>query len=114
MAWTEKGRQHEERMQAAEFEHKEKEAAANRAAQAEADRLHYQNEEKKRQAEERREDKNRASQERIARANADAEKAKAEALEHLEQALAIADKFPKSDFTDDLVAMFSSMSERGN
>lgn len=42
------------------------------------------------------------------------EKAKAEALEHLEQALAIADKFPKSDFTDDLVAMFSSMSERGN
>ena len=42
------------------------------------------------------------------------EKAKAEALEHLEQALAIADKFPKSNFTDDLVAMFSSMSERGN
>ena len=41
-------------------------------------------------------------------------KAKAEAQEHLEQALAIADKFPKSDFTDDLVAMFSSMSERGN
>ena len=41
-------------------------------------------------------------------------KAKAEAQEHLEQALAIADKFPKSHFTEEIVDMFSSMSERGN
>lgn len=41
-------------------------------------------------------------------------KAKAEAQEHLEQALAIADKFPKSNFTEEITAMFSSMSERGN
>ena len=41
-------------------------------------------------------------------------KAKAEAQEHLEQALAIADKFPKSTFTDEIVAMVASMSERGN
>ena len=41
-------------------------------------------------------------------------KAKAEAQEHLEQALAIADKFPKSNFTEEILAMFSSMSERGN
>ena len=42
------------------------------------------------------------------------EKAKAEAQEHLEQALQIADKFPKNNFTDEIVAMFSSMSDRGN
>ena len=41
-------------------------------------------------------------------------KAKAEAQEHLEQALAIADKFPKSTFTDEIVSMVASMSERGN
>ncbi len=41
-------------------------------------------------------------------------KAKKEAQEHLEQALAIADKFPKSTFTDEIVAMVASMSERGN
>ena len=41
-------------------------------------------------------------------------KAKAEAQEHLEQALAIADKFPKSNFTEEITAMFASMSERGN
>jgi|GEM_PF-5930894 len=77
MALTEKGRQHEERMQAAELAHKEREAAANREAEKEADRLHYQNEEKRRKSEERREDKNRASQERIAKMNADAEVEKA-------------------------------------
>ena len=44
MAWTKAGREHEERMQVTEFEHKEREAAAIRAAQAEADRLHYENE----------------------------------------------------------------------
>ena len=42
------------------------------------------------------------------------DKAKAEAQEHLEQALQIADKFPKNNFTDEIVAMFSSMSDRGN
>ena len=42
------------------------------------------------------------------------EKAKAEAQEHLEQALQIADKFPKNNFTEEIVAMFASMSDRGN
>lgn len=42
------------------------------------------------------------------------EKAKAEALDHLEQALQIAEKFPKNNFTDEIIAMFASMSERGN
>ena len=81
MAWTEKGRQHEERMQAAEFEHKEREAAANRAAQAEADKLHYENEEKKRNEEAREETQRRAIQERIeiAKAKAEVDKARSEA-----------------------------------
>jgi octaprenyl-diphosphate synthase len=42
------------------------------------------------------------------------EKAKAEAQDHLEQALQIAEKFPKNNFTDEIVAMFASMSDRGN
>lgn len=42
------------------------------------------------------------------------EKAKAEAQDHLEQALEIAEKFPKNNFTDEIVAMFASMSDRGN
>ena len=42
------------------------------------------------------------------------ENAKAEAQEHLEQALQIAEKFPKNNFTDEIVAMFASMSDRGN
>lgn len=42
------------------------------------------------------------------------DKAKAEAQEHLEQALQIADKFPKNTFTEEIVAMFASMSDRGN
>ena len=42
------------------------------------------------------------------------DKAKAEAQEHLEQALQIAEKFPKNNFTDEIVAMFASMSDRGN
>ena len=42
------------------------------------------------------------------------DKAKAEAQEHLEKALEIADKFPKNTFTEEIVAMFSSMSDRGN
>ena len=42
------------------------------------------------------------------------DKAKAEAQEHLEKALEIADKFPKNKFTEEIVAMFASMSDRGN
>lgn len=42
------------------------------------------------------------------------DKAKAEAQEHLEQALNIAEKFPKNDFTEEIISMFASMSERGN
>lgn len=42
------------------------------------------------------------------------DKAKAEAQEHLERALEIADKFPKNNFTEEIVAMFASMSDRGN
>ena len=42
------------------------------------------------------------------------DKAKAEAQDHLEQALRIADKFPKNNFTEEIVAMFASMSDRGN
>lgn len=81
MAWTKAGREHEERMQVAEFEHKEREAAANRAAQAEADKLHYENEKEKRNAEARKEAQNRASQERIeiAKVTAEADKARSEA-----------------------------------
>ena len=42
------------------------------------------------------------------------DKAKAMAQDHLEKALAIAERLPKSNFTEEIVAMFSSMSERGN
>jgi octaprenyl-diphosphate synthase len=42
------------------------------------------------------------------------EKAKAEAQDHLEHALQIAEKFSKNNFTDEIVAMFASMSDRGN
>lgn len=42
------------------------------------------------------------------------DKAKANAQEHLEQALEIAQKLPGNDFTEEMVEMFSSMSERGN
>lgn len=42
------------------------------------------------------------------------EKAKACAQQHLEKALEIAQKLPAGKFTDEIVAMFSSMSDRGN
>lgn len=42
------------------------------------------------------------------------DKAKAKAQDHLEQALQIAEKFPKNNFTEEIVAMFASMSDRGN
>ncbi|MCQ2092652.1 MAG: polyprenyl synthetase family protein [Fibrobacter sp.] len=41
-------------------------------------------------------------------------KAKACAQEHLEKALEIAQSLPSGKFTDEIVAMFSSMSDRGN
>ena len=52
----------------------------------------------------------------IARLNAKKsfDKAKTEAQEHLERALEIAEKFPKNKFTEEIVAMFASMSDRGN
>lgn len=42
------------------------------------------------------------------------DKAKANAQNHLEKALAIAEKLPSNSFTDEMVAMFASMSDRGN
>lgn len=42
------------------------------------------------------------------------DKAKAEAQDHLEKALQIAEKFPRNNFTEEIIAMFASMSERGN
>ena len=42
------------------------------------------------------------------------DKAKATAQDHLEKALAIAESLPVSTFTDEIVAMFASMSSRGN
>lgn len=41
-------------------------------------------------------------------------KAKANAQEHLEKALEIAQSLPAGQFTDEIVAMFASMSDRGN
>lgn len=41
-------------------------------------------------------------------------KAKANAQEHLETALEIAQNLPAGKFTDEIVAMFASMSDRGN
>lgn len=41
-------------------------------------------------------------------------KAKACAQDHLEKALEIANQLPASNFTDEIVAMFASMSERAN
>lgn len=41
-------------------------------------------------------------------------KAKACAQNHLEKALEIAQALPNSNFTDEIIAMFSSMSDRGN
>jgi len=79
MGWDLFGRKHKETMQAATFAHEEREADANRKAQAVADALHYQNEEKKRIADERQADKQRASQERIEKVKYEAEKAKADA-----------------------------------
>ena len=42
------------------------------------------------------------------------DKAKATAQDHLEKALEIAQTLPNGNFTDEIVAMFASMSDRGN
>ena len=42
------------------------------------------------------------------------DKAKATAQDHLEKALEIAQTLPSGSFTDEIVAMFASMSDRGN
>ena len=42
------------------------------------------------------------------------DKAKAKAQDHLEKALEIAQTLPSGNFTDEIVAMFASMSDRGN
>ena len=42
------------------------------------------------------------------------DRAKAQAQDHLEKALEIAQGLPDSNFTDEIVAMFASMSDRGN
>ena len=42
------------------------------------------------------------------------DKAKATAQDHLEKALEIAQSLPGSAFTDEIIAMFASMSNRGN
>ena len=42
------------------------------------------------------------------------DKAKAMAQDHLEKALAIAETMPSNSFTEQIVAMFASMSDRGN
>lgn len=86
MAWTKAGREHEARMKQMEIDAEEKKRAETLAAQQETDRLHFQNEERKRNAEERRENQNRASQEHIAKTNADKEIAKARIEEESLQA----------------------------
>lgn len=72
---------HAENMQQQALAADQQEKDAQRAAQAVADRLHYENEEKKRNAEAREEAQKRASQERIeiAKAKAEADKARSEA-----------------------------------
>jgi related to putative cytoplasmic structural protein len=77
MAWTEKGREHEARMKKMDIEADQQKRAEELAAKEKADALHYENEERRRRADERRENQNRASQERIARTNAEKEILKA-------------------------------------
>lgn len=68
---------HAEKMQQQQIDADIAKQNAQREAQEKTDLWHYQNEENKRNAEERREDKNRASNERIEKAKAEAEVEKA-------------------------------------
>lgn len=81
MAWTKAGREHEKEMEQMRLVAEAEKRREDNAAKSEADKLHYENEERKRNAEERKEAQNRASQERIeiAKAKAEADKARSEA-----------------------------------
>ena len=74
-------REHEANMKEMDLQYQANENERNREAQARLDQLSFENEEKKRIAEERKEDKQRESQERIeiAKAKAEADKARSEA-----------------------------------
>lgn len=81
MALTKAGREHEKEMEQMRLVAEAQKRREENAAKAEADRMHYENEERKRNAEERKEAQNRASQERIeiAKAKAEADKVRSEA-----------------------------------
>lgn len=74
-------REHEANMKEMDLQYQANENERNREAQARLDQLSFENEEKKRIAEERKEDKQRESQERIeiAKATSEADKARSEA-----------------------------------
>lgn len=74
-------REHEANMKEMDLQFQANENERNREAQARLDQLSFENEEKKRIAEERKEDKQRESQERIeiAKATSEADKARSEA-----------------------------------
>lgn len=78
MAWTKAGREHEKEMEQIRLKAEAEKRRDEEAAQTEADRLHYENEEKKRNAEAREQAQNRASQERIAKEKKEAEVKKAQ------------------------------------
>ena len=81
MAWTKAGREHEKEMEQMRLVAEAEKRIEDNAAKAEADRLYYENEKEKRNAEARKEAQNRASQERIeiAKVTAEADKARSEA-----------------------------------
>lgn len=81
MAWTKAGREHEKEMEQMKLDAEVQKRRDENAAKAESDRMHYENEERKRNAEERKEAQNRASHERIeiAKATSEADKARSEA-----------------------------------
>lgn len=72
-------REHEANMKEMDLQYQANENERNREAQARLDQLSFENEEKKRIADERQADKKRESDERIARDKAAADKAKADA-----------------------------------
>lgn len=81
MAWTKAGREHEKEMEQMRLVAEAEKRIEDNAAKAEADRLYYENEKEKRNAEAREEAQKRASQERIeiAKVTAEADKARSEA-----------------------------------
>ena len=81
MAWTKAGREHEKEMEQMRLAADAEKRRDDNAAKAVADKLYYENEEKKRNEEAREEAQIRAIQERIeiAKAKAEADKARSEA-----------------------------------